>query len=232
MAGWRGLLRLWRRIAAASPARGLPTMAWIVAPIAALALVYALALPVQRLPWTLFLAMVFLPCVLILAVAAGRHAAVPGGAWLGRISYPLYGIHVPLLAIVCGAAKRLMHGAPLGLWGLALVPPLLLAAWLVLTRIDEPCCAARWLDQAGRPVPQPFAMVEAQPREEGVAANLVQIEPVFSRLWARNSQYEWEIRARCTAIWRYSSRKAGTDSSLADQGDIRNYPIRQVWSQS
>lgn len=135
----------------------LPIMAWIVAPIAALALVYALALPVQRLPWTLFLAMVFLPCVLILAVAAGRHAAVPGGTWLGRISYPLYGIHVPLLAIVAGAAKRLMHGAPLGLWGLALVPPLLLAAWLVLTRIDEPCRAAltRWLDQAGRPARQP-----------------------------------------------------------------------------
>lgn len=126
----------------------LPAMAPLAAPFAALALVYALALPVQHLPWTLFLAMVFLPCVMVLAVAAGRHGAVPGGAWLGRVSYPLYGIHVPLLAAVAGAAKRVMHGAPLGIWGLLLVPPLLLAAWLVLTRVDEPCRAAltRWLD--------------------------------------------------------------------------------------
>lgn len=140
----------------------LPSMVALAAPVAALALVYAMALPVQRLPWTLFLAMVFLPCVLVVAVAAGRHRAVPGGAWLGRVSYPLYGIHVPLLAIASGAAKRAMHGAPLGAWGLLLVPPLLLAAWLVLTRLDEPCRAAlgRWFDRMAlaRAARQPAAM--------------------------------------------------------------------------
>jgi len=127
----------------------LPIMDPLAAPLAALALVYALALPVQQLAWTLFLVLAFLPCVLVLAVATGHYPAMPGGTWLGRISYPLYGIHVPLLAIVAGAVKRLMHGAPLGGWGLMLVPPLLIAAWYVLTRVDEPCRAvlARWLDR-------------------------------------------------------------------------------------
>ncbi|WP_062785174.1 acyltransferase family protein [Novosphingobium capsulatum] len=130
----------------------LPVMNRAAATLAALALVYALALPVQHLPWTLFMAMAFLPCVLVVAVAAGSHRAMPGGTWLGRISYPLYGIHVPLLAIVSGAAKRMLQGEPLGAWGIALVPPLLLAAWLVLTRIDEPCRAAlsQWFDGKAR----------------------------------------------------------------------------------
>jgi peptidoglycan/LPS O-acetylase OafA/YrhL len=75
------------------------------APLAALALVYALALPEEHLAWTLFVALVFLPGILAVSVAAGRHRAMPGGALLGRLSYPLYGIHVPLLAIAAGGSS-------------------------------------------------------------------------------------------------------------------------------
>jgi peptidoglycan/LPS O-acetylase OafA/YrhL len=91
------------------------------APLAALALVYALALPEEHLAWTLFVALVFLPGILAVSVAAGRHRAMPGGALLGRLSYPLYGIHVPLLAIAAGI-KRITGGMPLDAWGLLLCP--------------------------------------------------------------------------------------------------------------
>ncbi|HIQ18461.1 MAG TPA: acyltransferase [Novosphingobium capsulatum] len=116
----------------------IPPMKAPAAPLAALALVYALALPEEHLAWTLFVALVFLPGILAVSVTAGRHRAMPGGALLGRLSYPLYGIHVPLLAIAAGGIKRITGGMPLDAWGLLLLPPILMAAWLTLILFDEP----------------------------------------------------------------------------------------------
>lgn len=120
----------------------LPIMDPLAAPLAAFALLYALALPLQQTGWTLFLAMAFLPAVMVLAISAGRYHALPGGAWLGWVSYPLYGIHVPLLAIFAGATKHFASDAAPGGWALLLVVPLLAAAALVARHFDAPLRAA------------------------------------------------------------------------------------------
>lgn len=134
--------------------RLIPAMSPFAALVATLALLYALALPIPRLPWTLFLVMAFLPAVLIIAVGAGKHTIIPGGTWLGLISYPLYGIHEPLLAIASGVAKQFNAGAALGAWGLLLVLPPVAAAWFTLVFWDTPL-RARLLEWDGQAKAKP-----------------------------------------------------------------------------
>lgn len=109
------------------------------------ALVYFLALPLPVLGWQLFIVLVCMPAVLLVAVAAGQEQVLPGGTLLGRLSYPLYGTHVPLLALAAGVLKYAGGGAG-GNWAALLLAPLLLAAaWAVLVLFDEP--ARAWLAQ-------------------------------------------------------------------------------------
>jgi peptidoglycan/LPS O-acetylase OafA/YrhL len=85
-----------------------------------------------------------LPAILALAVAAGQEAVMPGGALLGRLSYPLYGLHLPLIALASGALKYGGAGGSGGHWAsLLLAPPLLGVAWAALVWFDEPLRA--WL---------------------------------------------------------------------------------------
>jgi len=133
--------------------------------LAVAALVYFLALPITAIGWTLAVVLVCLPAVLIIAVAAGREVALPGGALLGRLSFPLYGVHVPLIAAIGGALKfgarasgpasEPINGPVIGaasagassgapLWGMLLLAPLILGiSWGVLVLFDEPLRA--WL---------------------------------------------------------------------------------------
>jgi peptidoglycan/LPS O-acetylase OafA/YrhL len=124
----------------------LPAMGARHAALAAGALLFAMALPVREVAWTMFVAIVLMPAVLALSISAGRYHAIPGGRWLGRISYPLYGIHVPLLSLYAGATEYLGHGEP-GTGASALLPfamvptALVVAAWLT-TAWEEPARAA------------------------------------------------------------------------------------------
>lgn len=129
----------------------LPVMDHRAAAYALIIMVYFLALPVVAVAWELVVVLVCLPAILALAVAAGPQAVLPGGALLGRLSYPVYALHVPLIAMAAGARK--LAGAAGGVqWSaLWLVPALLGVAWAVLVWFDEPLRARlsrRWLPHA------------------------------------------------------------------------------------
>ncbi|WP_421853408.1 acyltransferase family protein [Novosphingobium sp.] len=125
-------------------ARGLlPQMGRGPAGFAVAALVYFLVLPLAVLAWQLLIVLVCLPAVMLIAIASGREAVLPGGALLGRLSYPLYGTHVPLLALTAGLMKYGGKHAGSHWAALLLVPVLLGAAWAVLVWFDEPLRA--WL---------------------------------------------------------------------------------------
>jgi peptidoglycan/LPS O-acetylase OafA/YrhL len=107
------------------------------------ALVYFLTLPLPVLGWQLLVVLVCMPAVLLVAVAAGQERVLPGGALLGRLSYPVYGTHVPVLALAAGVLKYAGGGAGENWAALLLAPVLLAAAWAVLVWFDEP--ARAWL---------------------------------------------------------------------------------------
>lgn len=143
---------------------GIPQMGQPSAIMALAALVYFLVLPLPLLGWQLLIVLVCMPAVLLVAIAAGQEQVLPGGALLGRLSYPLYGTHVPLLALASGMLKYAGGGAG-GNWSALLLAPLLLAAaWVVLVRFDEPLRA--WLSRhllAREDSPAPAS----RPRGEG-----------------------------------------------------------------
>lgn len=144
------------------------------------ALVYFLVLPLGVLGWQLLIVLVCMPAVLLVAVAAGHEAVLPGGRLLGRLSYPLYGTHVPLLALMAGIMKY--AGGTAGSHGsvLLLVPVLLGAAWAVLVWFDEPLRARLARDILARgdsPARMALRKLPGRPR----AANLFGTEPVSAR---------------------------------------------------
>lgn len=110
-------------------------------------LVYFLCLPVVAVAWTLVVALLCMPALLALAVAVEDQRVGPAGAWLGRVSYPLYAVHFPLIALFAGAVKKLAGGAPGGLLPYLIVPPIMLAAWAALVWWEEPARAwlGRWM---------------------------------------------------------------------------------------
>ncbi|WP_292930843.1 acyltransferase [Novosphingobium sp. PASSN1] len=125
--------------------------------VAVAALLYFLFLPLPALGWQLAVVLVCMPGVLLLAVASGNAAVVPAGAFLARLSYPLYATHLPLIALCAGALKFASLGGAGGHWAsLLLVLPLIAAAWAALVWWDEPLRA--WLTQhaaARRNAPPP-----------------------------------------------------------------------------
>lgn len=116
----------------------LPVMDRRAAWLALAALVYFLALPLTTVGWTLAVVLVCLPAVMVVAVSAGREAVLPGGALLGRLSYPAYGLHLPLIALVCGALKYGRGGGGANWSMLLLVPFLLALSYAALVLFDEP----------------------------------------------------------------------------------------------
>jgi peptidoglycan/LPS O-acetylase OafA/YrhL len=110
----------------------------------ALALVALFAIPGSKFHVALC-CLVLLPTMVLLGSNA-RTTFAPAWDWLGRISYPLYLLHVPILE----AARYFLAG-----WPLYAVIPLAVgltvaASMIALSIYDEPLRA--WLGRAGRPV--------------------------------------------------------------------------------
>jgi len=76
--------------------------------------------------------------------------------WLGRLSYPLYITHFPIVSFCCLALLR--FDLPRWAFYASIVPiagVAIAAAWLALTRIDEP--ARRWIKQSRKARREPSA---------------------------------------------------------------------------
>jgi peptidoglycan/LPS O-acetylase OafA/YrhL len=98
--------------------------------------------------------------ILLVLEAPGfaRVLRLPPLPWLGRVSYSLYLIHLPVfLAVIYG-----LPGVPAGLLVALLVPLSLLAAWLFYRAVEAPAQAfGRLLTAPRRRAPQPS---EGRPR--------------------------------------------------------------------
>ncbi|MDG2520493.1 acyltransferase [Caulobacter segnis] len=100
------------------------------------ALVAALMLPVQSVWWQIGLVLIVLPAILI----AGAVNIGPSRVdeYLGRLSYPLYGVHVPIIFVSGGTVSIIApsyDGAPLIFLSVAFS---VLFAAIVLKLYDEP----------------------------------------------------------------------------------------------
>lgn len=113
-------------------------------PICALAIILIFILaPFQSVYWHLFGVLVGMPLAVVLGLMTGARKIIPGDDLLGRISYPLYVIHVPLLMFASGTQKFLFPASKIGPAHLLLVLPICLSAFLVLIYYDEP--VRKWL---------------------------------------------------------------------------------------
>lgn len=104
--------------------------------VAALLLILSLCLPINDVRWTLFVTAVILPCTLVLAVIAGHRTVIPGGRFLGAVSYPVYGLHVPILALYSGGFERFTGLEHTGWEAYLLIPVIVGFAWLITTRYE------------------------------------------------------------------------------------------------
>lgn len=107
--------------------------------LAALALALALAAPrPPHAPDVLYVTLLF-PLLVVTGLEAQPGRVLrPFAAWSGAVSYPLYAIHMPLVALAAAATPRdAAAGVRAAYWGLAVVAILLLA-WAVQRFYDEP----------------------------------------------------------------------------------------------
>ena len=95
----------------------------------------------MRGPWVVELGFVLV--VFPLVVAAGVHAG--GGRWsrlAGRLSYPLYAVHYPLVQVFSNQARaHHLHGVGLGMFLLVETATALLLAYLADRFVDVPARA-------------------------------------------------------------------------------------------
>ncbi len=97
--------------------------------------------PAYHFPWYYDPVCIFIVYPLIIAIGSEDHLTVPGvslALWLGRLSYPVYLLHWPLIA---QNADWIFHGRHgLGLVATTAVSALavVLVSWLVLVFYDEP----------------------------------------------------------------------------------------------
>lgn len=110
-------------------------------PVLAVLVIAAAAFPMMRGYWMVELA--FVVVVFPLVVAAGVHAG--GGRWsrlAGRLSYPLYATHYPLVQAFSNQARaHHLHGFGLGLFLLGEAGAALLLAYLADRFVDVPARA-------------------------------------------------------------------------------------------
>lgn len=107
--------------------------------LAALVLAVALAAPrPPHAPDVLYVTLLFPLLVLTGLESQPGRVLRPFAAWSGAVSYPLYAIHMPLVALAAAATPRdAAAGVRAAYWGLAVVAILLLA-WAVQRFYDEP----------------------------------------------------------------------------------------------
>lgn len=130
----------------------LPVLGKPAALAAGVMVVTALVIPLHAVSWTIAMTLVVLPAALLLAVCAGRQHLIPGAPFLGAISYAVYGLHVPFLALYSGMAERLTGRSEAGFEAYLMVFLILAVAALATTFYDRPAqrILRRTLDQGSR----------------------------------------------------------------------------------
>lgn len=118
--------------------RHLPHLGKAAGAIAVGLLILFLAAPISGNGWTLGIAALGLPLILMLAICSPNGSGIPGTRFLGSISYALYGIHVPILALYSGGAEKLFGLNRAGFESYLLVPVIILAAAGVTIYLDRP----------------------------------------------------------------------------------------------
>lgn len=119
----------------------LPSLGKSAATVAVILVIAALVIPLQDTSWTITMAIVVLPAALLLAVCAGHQSLIPGAPYLGAISYAVYGLHVPFLALYSGMAEHLTGRSQAGFEAYLMVPAILGVAALATTFYDHPAQA-------------------------------------------------------------------------------------------
>ena len=141
---------LWRFRPRVRPSR---TRVWLSVAL----LVGAMAVPDVHWTASVVIVVLVLPAVVWLAASASYRSERPAFRILGDLSYPLYALHIPSLAMFCGLLKASHAGNPASAWTYAVVPPLIAAA-LVLDRAYD------------RPVRRMVARRTAPARPDGIEA--------------------------------------------------------------
>jgi peptidoglycan/LPS O-acetylase OafA/YrhL len=115
----------------------------LVTPLLALALCIAVAAPggfVQtralNLVWDLVWILFALP--LIVLIGAGQGSAGRLGKVLGELSYPVYVLHWPILAVIGGLHQRFFPHGNIALFVPGELVLIVVASWLTLKVYDEP----------------------------------------------------------------------------------------------
>ncbi|MBK6854705.1 MAG: acyltransferase [Burkholderiales bacterium] len=114
---------------------------WVAPALGAL-LVVAL-MPAPSAVWDMACVFVILPAVVALGLAPATVPSPKGAAAvLGRLSYPLYVLHYPVLVAVIEIARTQFPTVSRDLVGLAAMAAALVVAWVALVVYDEPVRAA------------------------------------------------------------------------------------------
>lgn len=109
--------------------------------------------PLQSIAWWLPAILLMLPVAVASGAAAAGTGIMPAEQWLGRLSYPIYAIHMPIVHYLPGIQKRIFGEEDIGAPGLLWAFPIIAAAWLALRFYDEPVRA--WLSRVTRkPAPE------------------------------------------------------------------------------
>lgn len=131
----------------------LPRLGKGAASLSVALIIAALVLPLHATPWLIALTVMVLPAALLLAVCAGHQHLIPGAGFLGAISYAVYGLHVPFLALYSGLAERVSGRNEAGFEAYLVVPAILAVAALATRYYDGPAqrLLRRWIGEQRPP---------------------------------------------------------------------------------
>jgi peptidoglycan/LPS O-acetylase OafA/YrhL len=106
--------------------------------VALFLLTLSIFLPIHHVAWFLACVLVLLPFAVACGMSAGDRRFSPLDDVLGRISYPLYAIHYPILMMGAGLEKKFGNGAGAPILSLAIFSFIIAASYLLMRFFDEP----------------------------------------------------------------------------------------------